>query len=123
MSYTYPTGQPQGEPVQFTNVLREIIIAEIVAINGYQQHIADSSMDDVNKVWRSIMLDEKKHYGLLLALLRKYDPAEEAAVSHFGRGCRAPNLPCRNISPSSAVISFSTLCGRTSRRDGGSDTL
>lgn len=76
MSYTYPNGMPQGHPRKFTNRLREILIAEIIAINGYQAHIANSYMQDVNAAWHSIMDDEKKHYGMLLTLLRKYDPEQ-----------------------------------------------
>jgi rubrerythrin len=76
MSYTHPYGQPQGTARQFTNKLREILIAEITAINGYQSHIANSNMADINKAWHSIMDDEKKHYGMILELLRKYDPEE-----------------------------------------------
>lgn len=60
MSYTHLNGQPQGVALQFTNILREILVAEIIAINGYQTHIANSNMEEVNKAWHSIMLDEKK---------------------------------------------------------------
>jgi len=76
MSYTYPTGFPQGTACLFTNKLREVLIAEIIAINGYQAHIANSDMPDVNEAWHSIMEDEKKHYGWILSLLRRYDPVE-----------------------------------------------
>jgi len=76
MSYTNPLGQPQGVADKVTNRLRQIIIAEIIAINGYQSHIADSNMVDINEVWHHIMLDEKRHYSLALNLLRKYDPIE-----------------------------------------------
>lgn len=76
MSYTHPSGQPQGTASQITNKLREILISEIIAVNGYQTHIANSSMEEINKVWHSIMKDEKKHYGMILTLLRKYDPEE-----------------------------------------------
>jgi rubrerythrin len=76
MSYTHPNGMPQGIAQKFTNKLREILIAEIIAINGYQSHIANSNMEDINLAWHSIMVDEKKHYGWLLQLLRKYDPEE-----------------------------------------------
>jgi rubrerythrin len=76
MSYTNSSGQPQGMSHQFTNKLREILIAEIIAINGYQSHIENSNMAEINSVWHSIMDDEKKHYGLILSLLRKYDPEE-----------------------------------------------
>lgn len=78
MSYTHPFGQPQGVARTPSNLLRESLIAEIIAINGYQEHIAHSDMPDINAVWQSIMDDEKKHYGMFLTLLRKYDPAEHA---------------------------------------------
>lgn len=76
MSYTNPYGQPQGIARKITNMLRQIIIAEIIAINGYQSHIANSNMQDINEVWHHIMLDEKEHYMLAINLLRKYDPVE-----------------------------------------------
>ena len=93
MGYTYPIGQPQGEPTQFTNILREILIAEIYAIHGYQQQIADSNMAEINAVWHNIMLDEKEHYGWILKLLRKYDPEEEKSFQSFKDarlGAKAP---------------------------------
>ncbi len=74
MSYTTRNGQPQGIPYCFTNKIREAMIAEIIAINGYAEHIANSNMEELNAAWRNIMRDEKKHYGMLLMLLRKYDP-------------------------------------------------
>lgn len=76
MSYTFPRGMPQGIALPFTNKLREILIAEVIAINGYQEHIANSNMEDVNRAWKKIMGDEKNHYGIILNLLRKYDPTE-----------------------------------------------
>ena len=76
MSYTNKEGQPQGIARIDTNKLREILIAEIIAINGYAKHIANSNMKEINEVWRHIIKDEKKHYGMILTLLRKYDPCE-----------------------------------------------
>jgi len=76
MSYTVEDGQPQGDAYFFTNKIREILIAEIYAINGYTNHIENSNMEDLNVAWRSIMKDEKKHYGMLLNLLRKYDQVQ-----------------------------------------------
>ncbi len=76
MSYTKPDGMPQGLAYYFTNKLREALIAEIIAINGYEEHIANSNMPEVNEAWNTIMKDEKEHYGEFLKLLRKYDPAE-----------------------------------------------
>lgn len=76
MSYTHPNGQPQGTAHEITNKLRELLIGEIIAINGYQSHIENSNIEDINNEWQKIMEDEKKHYGMLLGLLRKYDPEE-----------------------------------------------
>ncbi len=85
MSYTHPFGQPQGESRLAENKLREALIAEIIAINGYTEHIANSAMRDINSAWYSIMGDEKKHYGMFLMLLRKYDPEQyKAYQEHLG---------------------------------------
>ncbi len=76
MSYTNPLGNPQGDAILFTNKIREALIAEIVAINQYANHIANSNINDINNVWRENIQDEKNHYGLFLNLIRKYDPIE-----------------------------------------------
>ncbi len=76
MSYTNPHGFPQGPATRLTSLLREVMIAEIVAINGYQNHILNSSFTEINEVWHHIMVDEKNHYGIAINLLRKYDPVE-----------------------------------------------
>lgn len=83
MSYTNPYGQPQGLAKTVANKLRETLVAEIIAINGYTEHIANSDMEEINKAWHSIMDDEKKHYGMFLTLLRKYDPAQYKAYREF----------------------------------------
>ena len=75
MSYT-TMRQPQGIPVFFTNLIREAMIGEIVAINDYAKHIADSNISELNEIWEHIMEDEKRHYGMFLKLLRKYDPIQ-----------------------------------------------
>lgn len=59
MSYTILNGQPQGSARQFTNKLREVLIAEVIAMNGYQSHIANSNIEEINNAWHNIMLDEK----------------------------------------------------------------
>lgn len=76
MSYTVFNGFPQGHPYCFTNKIREAMIAEIVAINGYAEHIENSNIEEINSVWKSIIKDEKEHYGMFLTLLRKYDLTE-----------------------------------------------
>ncbi|WP_313344677.1 ferritin-like domain-containing protein [Sedimentibacter sp.] len=99
MSYTHPYGQPQGIAYLNTNKLREILIAEIDAINGYEDHIANSNMEDINAAWESIMGDEKNHYGMILTLLRKYDPAQyQAYKDHIGNKL-GPKSPMQIYAP------------------------
>jgi rubrerythrin len=76
VSYTELNGQPQGIPCFFIDKIREALIAEIVAINGYAKHIANSNTEAINKVWNGIMADEKEHYGMFLTLIHKYDPTQ-----------------------------------------------
>ena len=93
MSYTHGKAQPQGYPLADTNRIREALIAEIYAINGYTEHIANSGMAEINAAWHSIMGDEKKHYGMFLTLLRKYDPIQYQqyqADKHFRLGPKGP---------------------------------
>lgn len=98
MSYTNPNGMPQGYPNYFTNKLREAIIGEIIAINGYAEHIANSTMPVVNQVWHHIMEDEKEHYGKFLTLLLKYDPDEyQEYLSHTKD--RFPNVQMQEYKP------------------------
>lgn len=99
MSYTHPYGQPQGIAYLNTNKLREILIAEIDAINGYEDHIANSNMEDINTAWESIMGDEKNHYGMILSLLRNYDPAQyQAYKDHIGNKL-GPKSPMQTYTP------------------------
>jgi rubrerythrin len=63
-------------PKCFLDHIREAMIAEIVAINGYTEHIANSDIEGINSLWRNIMQDEKDHYGMFLKLIHKYDPEE-----------------------------------------------
>lgn len=76
MSYTNPHGQSQGMTKKITSRLRQIIVAEIVAINSYQNHISNSNMSEINAVWHHIMLDEKRHFNMAINLLRRYDDIE-----------------------------------------------
>lgn len=99
MSYTHPYGQPQGKAIFHTNKLREILIAEIDAINGYATHIANSNMEDINAVWESIMRDEKKHYGIILSLLRKYDPEQYRAYKEHIGDKYGPKSPMQTYTP------------------------
>jgi rubrerythrin len=99
MSYTHPNGQPQGIALLDTNKLREILISEIIAINGYEVHIANSNMEDINNAWKSIMGDEKKHYGMILTFLRKYDPAQYRAYNDHIGDKLGPKSPMQTYTP------------------------
>ena len=57
MSYTHPNGQPQGTAQKFTDKLREILISEIIAINGYQTHIANSDISEINDAWSGVEIE------------------------------------------------------------------
>jgi rubrerythrin len=83
MNYTNPSGQPQEYTHTFISRIREALIAEIIAINQYTSHIANSVMTDINKVWQGIMQDEKNHYGLFLSLIEKYDKDEHEQYLKF----------------------------------------
>lgn len=76
MSYTRPKAQPQGHPYTDANMVREGLIAEIYAINGYAEYIANSDVEEINQVWRRIMQGEKEHFGMFLQTLRRHDPEE-----------------------------------------------
>ncbi|WP_148135425.1 ferritin family protein [Candidatus Formimonas warabiya] len=99
MSYTVKKGQPQGYPFYVTNKIREALIAEIYAINGYAEHIANSNMEDINATWRSIMDDEKKHYGWFLNLLRQYDPVQYKSYKDHIDDKLGPKDPMQKYKP------------------------
>ncbi|KGM95288.1 rubrerythrin [Clostridium novyi A str. 4552] len=85
MSYT-TNKQPQGYPYFVTSKLREDMIGELVAINDYSFIISNCSIKEINNVLSHIRQEEHNHYGMLLKLLRKYDPMEMDAylkvISH-----------------------------------------
>lgn len=99
MSYTNRYGQPQGVAKMDTNKLREILIAEIIAIDGYTDHIANSNMEEINAAWNSIMGDEKNHYGMILTLLRKYDPSQYQAYKEHLNKDTAVKSPMQEFVP------------------------
>lgn len=76
MSYTVADGIPQGTPLDKVGLLRQALIAEIIAINGYELHIAYSPIKELNQIWYDIVAEEKRHYGMFLELIREYDPGQ-----------------------------------------------
>jgi rubrerythrin len=108
MSYT-TSKMPQGFPYCWTNMIREAMIGELVAINDYREHIAKSNVKDINEVWYHIMEDEKRHYGIFLELLRKYDPQEaekyKEALEHVNLTKKEEIPPCK-ISSQECILNL-----------------
>ncbi len=55
-------------------VIRLAIIAELDAINFYEQVAAKCENSDIKRVFEDVAEEEKEHLGEFLALLIKYDP-------------------------------------------------
>lgn len=72
MSYT-TIRQPEGIVYSYDNLLRQAMIAEIIAINDYSEILAHSDIKELNNILKHIMEEEKEHYGKFLNLLRKVD--------------------------------------------------
>ncbi|WP_061994221.1 ferritin family protein [Clostridium sp. ATCC 25772] len=75
MSYTTKR-QPQGKAKCYENILREVLIAELVAIEDYTNTLAYSDIKELNHIIEHILEEEKEHYGMILYLLRKVDREE-----------------------------------------------
>ena len=75
MSYT-TNRQPQGDADKVTNLLREGMIAELVAVSDYDTFIYRTSNKDLKELFYHIMEEEKRHYGMFLDALRKLDKDE-----------------------------------------------
>ena len=54
--------------------IRLAIIAELDAINFYEQVAVRCQNPDIRKVFEDVAKEEKEHLGEFLALLVKYDP-------------------------------------------------
>jgi|GEM_PF-4460741 len=65
----------------FTNKLRNALVAKLDAIDAYEQYADDAGARDV---LRPILSDEKKHFGVILNLLREYDPEENVPETAGG---------------------------------------
>ncbi|MEW8955259.1 ferritin family protein [Clostridium sp.] len=76
MSYT-TNRQPQGLSKSIESLLREGMVAELVAINDYDHFIGVTENKDVRELFHHIMEDEKRHYGMFLEALRRIDEEEE----------------------------------------------
>ena len=75
MSYTTER-QPEGRVRCYENIIRQMMIAELVAIDDYSTILSQSDIKELNYVLEHILEEENKHYGLFLQLLRRIDREE-----------------------------------------------
>jgi rubrerythrin len=61
-------------------ILRTGIIAELDAINLYEQMAAVARNNDIKKILLDIVKEEKTHVGEFLTLLQRKDPEQEAEL-------------------------------------------
>lgn len=70
------------------NNLRADIIGELDAISQYEQHITQTSNENVKKIYQSIADEEKIHVGELMNMLFKLSPI---SYEQFMKGMKESN--------------------------------
>ena len=77
MSYSFDkeAGIEDGRELDL-EMLREDLIAELQAINQYQEHIETLEDEEAIKVLEHIRDDEKEHVAELFKLIQKLDPIQ-----------------------------------------------
>lgn len=65
-------------------MIREDLVAELGAINQYQDHIDSLSDTEAQTVLSHIRDDEKEHVKELVELLRKLDPTQDKKFEKKG---------------------------------------
>lgn len=68
--------EDEGSPELDLEMLREDLIAELQAINQYQEHIDTIDDEDARKVLEHIRDDEKEHVAELTKIIQKIDPLQ-----------------------------------------------
>jgi rubrerythrin len=58
------------------DMLREDLIAELQAINQYQEHILDLENEEAMNTLEHIVEEEKEHVAELLRLIQNLDPSQ-----------------------------------------------
>ena len=73
MSYEYESGQDIEIDLE---MLRDDLVAELQAINQYQDHIDTIGNDEARRVLEHIRDDEKEHVAELMKLIQKLDATQ-----------------------------------------------
>ncbi len=77
MSYSFDEENSiEGERELDLEMLREDLIAELQAINQYQEHIESLEDEEAIRVLEHIRDDEKEHVAELVRLLQMLDPVQ-----------------------------------------------
>jgi rubrerythrin len=76
MPYDADFQDEEGSPELDLEMLREDLVAELQAINQYQEHIDTMDDEDAIKVLEHIRDDEKEHVAELTKLINKIDPLQ-----------------------------------------------
>lgn len=111
MSYT-TLRQPQGKPTSICGFLREALIAEIVAINDYSSAIEYICIPEIRDLLHDIALDEKKHYGMFLEALRKYDSEEFDQCMRALKHVKIRDKPLKVHYPNDCKINTTTILNK-----------
>ncbi len=82
MSYPFDeeTGIKDGRELDL-EMLREDLIAELQAINQYQEHIEALEDEEAIRVLEHIRNDEKEHVAELIKLIQMLDPVQAEKFS------------------------------------------
>jgi len=73
---SYESDYDEGDLEIDLEMLREDLIAELQAINQYQEHIDTIEDDEAREVLMRIRDDEKEHVAQLTKVIRKLDPLQ-----------------------------------------------
>ncbi len=77
MSHSFEEGYEEQLAIQDDlDMLREDLIAELQAINQYQEHVLDLENGEAVNTLEHIIEEEKEHVAELLRLIQNLDPAQ-----------------------------------------------
>ena len=77
MSHSYEENYEEQLAIQDDlDMLREDLIAELQAINQYQEHVLDLENEEAVNTLEHIVEEEKEHVAELLRLIQNLDPSQ-----------------------------------------------
>lgn len=76
MSYPFDKEDIEEERDLDLEILREDLMAELQAVNQYQEHIDILENEDAIRILEHIRDDEKEHIAELVKLIQRLDPVQ-----------------------------------------------